>query len=103
MQVERLKTVLLFILTGAGIAEVVASFFAPKFIAWYNTPGDGVGDALCNPAVIIGTTIRSFVEWQLIGAAVGAMVGLILGIIIVRAGIKKQPSGSTGTPPSGVT
>lgn len=86
---ERVKSVALFTLIGAAIATVVSSFFAPKFIAWYNTPGDGVGDALCNPATIIGTTIDSFVRWQLIGAAVGAASGLLLGLIVVVAEAKR--------------
>lgn len=90
MKIERVKTVLLFALVGAGISQAVASFFAPKFIAWYNTPGEGVGESLCNVNVIVDRTISSFVQWQLIGAGIGALMGLILGVIVVKAGAKTE-------------
>lgn len=87
---ERVKTILLFVLSFGIVGEVVASFFAPKFIVWYNTPGAGVGDAICNPGLIINDTISAYVQWQLIGGVVGAVAGLIVGALVVRAVAKKQ-------------
>ena len=80
---ERVKTILLFVLSFGIVGEVVASFFAPKFIVWYNTPGAGVGDAICNPGLIINDTISAYVNWQLIGAGVGALAGLVVGALVV--------------------
>ena len=96
---ERFKSILLFVFAGALVGEVVASFFAPKFIVWYNTPGAGVGDAICNPGTIISDTIASYVQWQLVGGAVGALSGLILGAIVVRAQAKKAATATTDTTP----
>ena len=80
MQTKKPKF-LMFIFLGAIIGSALASWLAPKGIAWY-----------FDPPVDIGVNCKSATEWamnrlrtmQIVGLGVGAVFGLILAIVVKR-------------------
>jgi hypothetical protein len=89
-QESSMKTTLLFVLTGAFIGAVIASFIVPPALAWYTSPG-GLPRGADIPAVVqIPEVIRyattSLIRGQLIGACVGGAAGLVLGVVFLRRG-----------------
>ena len=78
------KTVIIFVLLGAILGAVAASFVAPPVLGWYNEAGflsqDGHVQALVNlPQVIKYTSVR-LLKAQAVGAALGAFTFLVLGL-----------------------
>jgi hypothetical protein len=79
------KRVLVFMLCGALVGQVVATLIAPGIITWWNTPGTGAAQSICDLPAIFHKSIDSLVRAQLIGASVGAGIFMILGIVVTRA------------------
>lgn len=78
------KTVIIFVLLGAILGAVAASFVAPPVLGWYNEAGflsqSGNVQALVNlPQVIKYTSVR-LLKAQAIGAGLGAFTFLVLGL-----------------------
>lgn len=97
-----LRTVLVFMLIGALLGALVASFVVPPWLAWYNepgaiTPGKQV-ETLCNLPELIRYTSSRLLRGQLIGAAIGALVFLFPGILVVR-----RRADTTGLPVKATT
>jgi hypothetical protein len=83
---QTFKTVLLFMLGGALAGAVIATLLAPSFLVWYNTPGEGLVQSICNYPQMVRQTVRDMIRAQLIGVAAGAALGLGVGILVrVRA------------------
>lgn len=99
---EKLKTVLTFMLGGAFLGNLVATFVAPRFMAWYNsTPL--ASQTMCNLPQVVQDVSSQLIRSQLIGSGIGAVVFLVLGILAVRARTRKQnatppPTAPTPTP-----
>lgn len=80
MQTSRPKF-LVFIVLGAIIGSAMASWLAPKGIAWY-----------FDPPVDIGVNCKSATEWamnklrflQIVGLGAGGVVGLIFAFMLRR-------------------
>jgi hypothetical protein len=94
-----IKSVLVFMLVGALVGAVVASFVVPPWLAWYNepgaiTPGKQV-ETLCNLPELIRYTSARLLRGQLIGAGVGALVFLFPGIMWARR--RERTSGLPAT------
>jgi len=91
-RVNRTTTILLYVLVGAVVGAVIASFVVPPFLAWYNEPGAiNAGkqvETLCNIPELIRYTSSRLLRGQLIGAFIGAMVGLVVALMRSR-----HPSG----------
>ncbi|HZP43701.1 MAG TPA: hypothetical protein VFD84_19620 [Candidatus Binatia bacterium] len=83
-----MKTVLVFMLVGAFVGVVVASFVVPPVLAWYNEPGSiSPGqkvETLCNLPDLIRYATKRLLLGQLIGAVVGALVFLFPGLAMRR-------------------
>jgi phosphoribosylcarboxyaminoimidazole (NCAIR) mutase len=78
------KTVIIFVLLGAILGAVTASFVAPPVLGWYNEAGfltqSGQVQALVNlPQVIKYTSVR-LLKAQAVGAGLGAFTFLVLGL-----------------------
>jgi hypothetical protein len=83
-----MKTVTIFVLTGALLGVVVASLIAPSALSWYSTPGglpEGTQiQALVQIEEVIKYATGQLIKYQTIGGAIGAVIGLIGGIAVVR-------------------
>jgi hypothetical protein len=93
---------LTFVLAGALIGAVIASWIVPPALAWYTTPGGLPRGAEVQAVVQISEVIRyttsRLIRFQLIGGAIGASLGLIAGIVLdVRS---RRPRPSTPQPPT---
>jgi len=86
--VSRATTILLYMLIGALVGAVTASFVVPPFLAWYNEPGAiNAGkqvETLCNIPELIRYTSSRLLRGQLVGAMIGALVGLIPALVRSR-------------------
>jgi hypothetical protein len=85
----KLKTVLTFMLAGALLGNLVATFTAPMFIEWYNsTPL--AAQTMCNLPQVVRDVSSQLIRTQFIGSGIGAVVFLVLGIVFLRARAKRQ-------------
>ena len=94
-----MKTTIIFILTGALIGILVASFAVPPALAWYTAPGGLPQGTQIQALVQIPEVIRyatgRLMHYQLIGALIGAALGLITGLVV---GYRGKPLSATPTP-----
>ena len=84
------KTVLIFVLAGALLGAVVASFVVPPALSWYTAPGGLPKGAQIQALVEIPEVIRyatgRLMRGQLIGGGIGALLGLVAGVLAMRKG-----------------
>jgi len=83
-----MKTVLVYMMIGALLGVVAASFVVPPVLAWYNkagniSPGRSV-ETLCDLPELIRYTSARILRGQLIGAGIGAFIFLFPGVTSVR-------------------
>jgi hypothetical protein len=90
------KTSLIFLLAGALLGVVAASYIVPPALSWYSAPGGLPEGAQIQAIVQIPEVIRyatgKLMRGQLVGGGIGAALGLVVGILMV--GKKK-----VGVPP----
>ena len=85
----KLKTVLTFMLAGALLGNLVATFTAPLFIEWYNsTPL--AAQTMCNLPQVVRDVTSQLIRTQFIGSGIGAVVFMALGIVFLRTQAKRQ-------------
>ncbi|MFP2912239.1 hypothetical protein ACLESD_45900 [Pyxidicoccus sp. 3LFB2] len=93
------KTLLNFVLAGALLGIVVASWMGPAFLGWYNeTPF--ATQTMCNLPEVIQRTTSSLLSYQAIGAGAGSLVMLVLGILFVRRASRRARAAGAQTPPA---
>ena len=96
------KTVLVFMLVGAMLGAVAASFIVPPVLSWYNATGNiapgGHVETLCDLPEMIRYTARSLFRGQLIGAGIGAVLFFFPGIASVRRRAAASVVAPTPTP-----
>lgn len=85
---SKLKIVATYLLIGAFVGGVIASFVVPPVLAWYNETGKisstSQVQTLCNLPELIRYTSSRLLRGQLIGAAIGALVFLFPGLAAAR-------------------
>lgn len=83
-----MKTTVIFVLVGAMLGAVIASFIVPPALAWYTSPGGLPQGAQIQAVVQIPEVIRyattGLIRGQLIGAVIGGAIGLGLAIALQR-------------------
>ena len=83
-----MKTVLVYLMIGALLGAVAASFIVPPVLAWYNQPGDISSShqvqTLCDLPELIRYTSSRILRGQLIGAGIGAFIFLFPGVSSAR-------------------
>jgi len=79
-----LKTVGVFALLGAAIGNVLSTLIAPAILTWYNTPGSGSVQAICDSAKMSKEIFGQLIRAQLIGSVAGAAIFVVLGVLVVR-------------------
>jgi hypothetical protein len=96
-----MKTILIFVLTGALLGVVVASYVVPPALSWYTAPGGLPQGAQIQAIVQIPEVIRyatgRLMRGQLIGSVIGGILGLVAGILLVRKSGAVAP-GRVSTP-----
>jgi len=93
------KTLLNFVLAGALLGIVVASWLGPSFLGWYNeTPY--ATQTMCNLPDVIRRTSASLLSYQATGAGIGGFVMLVLGILFVRRANRRARAQAGQTPPA---
>lgn len=97
------KTLLNFVLAGALLGILVASWAGPTFIGWYNeTPL--ASQVMCNLPEVVRNVSSSLLTWQAVGAGIGATAFLVLGILVARrASRRARAQAGETTPPSAPT
>lgn len=80
------RTVLMFIVSGALAAMLGVSLVGPGILEWFNTPMLPTATCLCSDVARQASTI---ITYQLRGSAAGAVLGAILGIAFVVIRRKK--------------
>ena len=82
------RRILGFMLFGAILGLVVASFAVPPALGWYNSTGKIAGanpvETLCNVPELIRYATTRLLEGQLIGAVAGAILFAVVGGVTRR-------------------
>jgi hypothetical protein len=82
------KTIAIFVLTGALLGVVIASLVIPPALSWYTAPGGLPQGTQIQALVQIPEVIRyatgRLMFGQAVGGAIGAVVGLVAGILTMR-------------------
>ena len=91
-----LRTVLNFVVAGALLGILAASFMGPRFLTWYNQPGQG--KALCDCADNTRQTADQLIHYQMLGSAIGGGLGAIGGIAFVV--VRRRKAGATPAAPA---
>jgi len=98
------RTVLIFVLLGAILGAVAASFVAPPLLGWYNEAGylsqGGQVQSLVNLPQIIRYTTDRLLRAQAIGAGLGAFTFLVLGLYSSSRSRRRIPEPAPAPKPS---
>jgi len=96
-----MKGILIFVLAGALVGVLLASWIVPPALAWYTTPGGLPQGAEVQAVVQISEVIRystsQLLRGQLIGGAIGGALGLVSGLVLEFRS-RRRPTASTSTP-----
>lgn len=84
MNVASLKTVGAFAAIGAIVGDVLATLIAPRFLTWYNTPGAGSIQTICNIEQMSQHIFSQLIQAQLVGSLVGVLLFIGIGVVVVR-------------------
>ena len=83
-----MRRILAFMLAGAILGAVVASFVVPPLLSWYNEPGAIAPgrqvETLCNLPELIRYASKRLLIGQLVGAVIGALIFLFPGLAVAR-------------------
>lgn len=84
-----LKSIFLCLFMGAVVGTTAASWLAPSYLAWNNTPGQG--QALCDCVKVTRDTAHELIQFQIIGAGAGAVLFLLFGVLVLGVGRRSKP------------
>jgi len=97
------KRVLTFMMLGAILGAVAASFIVPPALSWYNEPGavspGKQVETLCNIPELIRYATNGLLKGQLVGAGIGAFIFLLLGVFL--RGRRPSTASPAAQPPAG--
>lgn len=84
MNLAALKTVGAFAAVGAIIGDLLATLIAPRFLTWYNTPGAGSVQTICNIEQMSQHIFNQLIQAQLAGSVIGALLFIGVGVVVAR-------------------
>ena len=91
-----MKNVLIWILAGALLGGVAASFIVPPMLSWYNEAGylsqGGQPAAMVNLPEVVKYATSRLIRGQAIGAGVGAVVFFVLGLVVGGKSRRRVPA-----------
>jgi len=76
------KTTVIFMLIGAFVGVVAASFLVPPLLSWYASPGGLPDGAQVQAVVQINEVIRYATSKLILGQVIGAGVGAVIGFFV---------------------
>ena len=89
-----MKGILIWVLVGALLGIVAASFIVPPMLSWYNEAGylakGGQPAAMVNLPEVVRYATTRLMQGQLIGGAIGAAVFFALGLVIGGRGRRRR-------------
>jgi hypothetical protein len=95
-----MKEILIWILLGALLGVVAASFIVPPMLSWYNEAGylakNGQPAAMVNLPEVVRYATTRLIRGQVIGGAIGAVVFFVLGLAF--GGRKRSRSAPPASP-----
>ena len=98
-----MKGILIWILVGALLGIVAASFIVPPMLSWYNEAGylsnAGQPAAMVNLPEVVKYSTSRLIRGQAIGAAIGAVVFFGLGLVLGRGRRRRPASTPTAATP----
>ena len=77
-----MRTTVIFVLVGAILGIVAASFLVPPLLSWYASPGGLPEGAQVQAVVQIHEVIRYATSKLILGQAIGAGVGAVIGFFV---------------------
>ena len=77
-----MKTTVIFVLIGALVGVVAASFLVPPLLSWYASPGGLPEGAQVQAVVQIHEVVRYATSKLLLGQAIGAGAGAVIGFFV---------------------
>ncbi len=90
-----MKGILIWILTGALVGIVAASFIVPPMLSWYNEAGylsqGNQPAAMVNLPQVVRYSTNRLIQGQAIGAAIGAATFFALGVTFGRKRAVPKP------------
>jgi hypothetical protein len=90
------KSILIWILAGALLGGVAASFIVPPMLSWYNEAGylsqGGQPAAVVNLPNVVKYATSRLIRGQAIGAGVGAVVFLAIGLAVGGRSRRRVPA-----------
>ncbi len=88
-----MKGILIWVLLGALLGVVAASFIVPPMLSWYNEAGylakGGQPAAMVNLPEVVRYATTRLIRGQAIGGAIGAVVFLVLGLAFGSRGRRR--------------
>lgn len=95
-----MKGILIWILLGALLGIVAASFIVPPMLSWYNEAGylskNGQPAAMVNLPDVVRYTTTRLIRGQAIGGGIGAVLFFVLGLAF---GGRRRGRAATPTAP----
>jgi hypothetical protein len=97
-----MKSLLIWILLGALLGMVAASFVVPPMLSWYNEAGylakEGQPAAMVNLPEVVKYATSRLIRGQFIGGAIGAVLFFVLGLAFGGKG--RQRAKAAQPPPT---
>ena len=92
------RTLLNFMIAGALLGLVVASWAYPRYASWNNSAPLS-GSQVCDLPKVIAQVTTDLIQVQWMSAAVGAGLALVAGIVWTVLRRKKGPPAATAAAP----
>ena len=96
-----MKGLVIWILLGALLGIVAASFVVPPMLSWYNEAGylsqAGQPAAMVNLPEVVKYSTSRLIRGQAIGGAIGAVVFFALGLAVGGRGRRRAASPAAPT------
>jgi hypothetical protein len=91
------KSVLIWVLAGALLGGVAASFVVPPMLSWYNeagylSQGGGQPAAMVELPKVVRYATSRLIRGQAIGAGIGAVVFFVLGLAVGGRSRRRVPA-----------
>ena len=97
-----MKSILIWVLLGALLGIVAASFIVPPMLSWYNEAGylskNGQPAAMVNLPDVVRYTTSRLIRGQLIGGGIGAVLFFVLGLAFGGRGRKRGANAAQPAP-----
>ena len=96
-----MKSLVIWILLGALLGMIAASFIVPPMLSWYNEAGylakEGQPAAMVNIPEVVKYATSRLIRGQFIGGGIGAALFFVLGLVFAGRG-RKRPTAAEPAP-----